>query len=75
MPNYNNGKVYKIVNNIDNMIYIGSTTCKLCNRMNVHRYNMNNNKNATLYKHMRKLGVHNFSIVLIENYPCSSKDQ
>ena len=24
---------------------------------------------------MRKLGVHNFLIVLIENYPCSSKDQ
>ena len=37
MPNYNNGKVYKIVNNIDNLIYIGSTTCSLSTRMSVHR--------------------------------------
>ena len=75
MPNYNNGKVYKIVNNIDNMIYIGSTTCHLCSRMNVHRCNTRNNKNATLYKHMHKLGIRNFYIVLIENYSCSNKDQ
>ena len=40
MPNYNNGKIYKIVNNIDNMIYIGSTTTKLCYRMEIHRCNM-----------------------------------
>ena len=76
MPNYNNGKVYKIVNNIDNMIYIGSTTTRLCQRMNVHRCHMrNNNNNATLYKHMRELGLENFTIVLIEDYSCNSKDQ
>ena len=74
MPNYNNGKIYKIVNNIDNMIYIGSTTTKLCYRMAVHRCHMDNN-NATLYQHMRKLGAHNFVIVLIEDYPCSNKNQ
>ena len=75
MPNYNNGKIYKIVNNIDNMIYIGSTTTKLCYRMAVHRCNMIKNKNATLYQHMRKLGIEYFTIVLIEEYPCSNKDQ
>ena len=76
MPNYNNGKIYKIVNNIDDMIYIGSTTTKLCYRMNVHKCHMNNNNNnSTLYKHMRKLGIHNFVIVLIEDYPCSNKNQ
>ena len=75
MPNYNNGKIYKIVNNIDNMVYIGSTTTKLCYRMAVHRCNMIKNKNATLYQHMRKLGIEYFTIVLIEEYPCSNKDQ
>ena len=58
------------------MVYIGSTTTKLCYRMNVHKCHMNNNNNnSTLYKHMRKLGIHNFVIVLIEDYPCSNKDQ
>ena len=74
MPNYNNGKIYKIVNNIDNMIYIGSTTCRLCSRMNVHRVFAKNNHNANLYRYMRELGITNFTIVLIENYPCSSKE-
>ena len=76
MPNYNNGKIYKIVNNIDNMIYIGSTTTKLCYRMSIHRCHMEyNNNNSTLYQHMRKLGIDNFKIVLIEEYPWSNKDQ
>ena len=75
MPNYKNGIIYKIVNNIDDMIYIGSTTTKLCYRMAVHRCNMRYNNNATLYQHMRKLGVNNFKIVLVEYYPCNSKDQ
>ena len=75
MPNYNNGKIYKIVNNIDDMVYIGSTTTKLCYRMAVHRCNMRNNYNATLYQHMRKIGLHNFTAVLIEDYPCQNKMQ
>jgi hypothetical protein len=76
MPaNYKNGIIYKIVNNIDDMIYIGSTTTKLCYRMAVHRCKMRNNYNATLYQHMRKIGIHNFTIVLIEDYPCQNKMQ
>ena len=76
MPaNYKNGIIYKIVNNIDDKIYIGSTTTKLCYRMAVHRCNMRNNYNATLYQHMRKIGIHNFTIVLIEDYPCQNKMQ
>ena len=38
MVNYNNGKIYKIENNIDDMIYIGSTTKQyLSQRMDKHR--------------------------------------
>ena len=43
--------------------------------MNVHRFKMRNNNTATLYKHMRKLGVKHFTIVLIEYYSCNNKDQ
>ena len=65
MPaNYKNGIIYKIVNNVDNMVYVGSTTTKLCYRMAVHRCNMRNNNNATLYKHMRKIGIDNFKSYL-----------
>ena len=30
MVNYNNGKIYKIINENNEIIYIGSTTQKLC---------------------------------------------
>ena len=37
MPNYKNGKIYKIVNDVDDCIYIGSTTLSLNMRMIYHR--------------------------------------
>ena len=43
--------------------------------MAVHRCKMNNYNNATLYKHMRKLGIEHFTIVLIEEYSCNNKEQ
>jgi hypothetical protein len=75
MPNYKNGKVYKLVNNIDNLIYIGSTTCRLSTRMALHRDRAKKNYNANIYKHMRKIGVDNFKIVLFEYCSCNSKDE
>ena len=32
-------------------------------------------KNIKLYKYMRELGIHNFNIVLIEYYKCTTKDE
>ena len=75
MPNYKNGKVYKLVNSIDNLIYIGSTTCRLSTRMSLHRLHAKKNYNANLYKHMNKLGINKFKIVLIEYCSCNSKDE
>ena len=37
MPDYKNGKIYKIVNDIDDYIYIGSTSLALNMRMIYHR--------------------------------------
>ena len=75
MPNYNNGKVYKLVNNIDNFIYIGSTTCSLSKRMSIHRSHAQRNHNTNICKHMRKIGIEHFKIVLIEEHSCTNKDQ
>jgi hypothetical protein len=37
MPDYENGKIYKLVNEVDDEIYIGSTTVRLCNRKSKHK--------------------------------------
>jgi predicted GIY-YIG superfamily endonuclease len=37
MPNYQNGKIYKICSSLTDKIYIGSTTNYLVRRMSDHR--------------------------------------
>ena len=76
MPNFQNSKIYKIVNDIEELIYIGSTTQKLCLRMGGHRTRAKNNQsNTKLYEHMRNLGIECFKIELIELYPCETVEQ
>ena len=82
MTNYNEGKIYKIESHLGDMIYIGSTTLKyLCDRMAGHRYyykkSMTDNsvKQLTSFKVFSEYGVENCKIVLIESYPCKSKDE
>lgn len=69
---YLNGKIYKIVNDLDDDIYIGSTTQNLNKRFGDHKSNIHNRK-CTLYKKMILLGTIHFTIELIEDYPCSTK--
>ena len=40
MPDYHKGKIYKILNTIDNEIYVGSTCELLSQRMARHRCSM-----------------------------------
>ena len=78
MPvNYQEGKIYKIYNTINDDIYIGSTTQKLCERMCQHRndYKINRRFNTHIYKAFREHGVENFFIELIEKCPCNDKDE
>ena len=75
MPNYTNGKIYKILNAIDDELYVGSTVEPLCKRMAKHRHNVNQSPHFKLYKHMINHGIDNFYIELIENYACSSKEE
>ena len=47
MPDYQNGKIYKITGTTDDgeeLIYIGSTTQKLCLRFGGHKRDMKNDK-------------------------------
>ena len=74
---YNHGKIYKIINNINEKIYIGSTTQQLSKRFYCHKSDAKNEykQNSPIYKAMNELGHEKFQIVLIELYSCSSKEE
>jgi group I intron endonuclease len=73
--NFNNGKIYKITNNINNEVYVGSTCDILRKRFVRHTIDMRNekNKHRPLFKLMNELGTDIFRIDLIEAYPCDDK--
>ena len=73
---YSKSKIYKIINDIDDYVYIGSTTERLSSRMAKHRFDMKKpQNNGKIYQHMRKYGPKYFHIVLIRNYSCTSKEE
>jgi hypothetical protein len=74
MVNYNNGKIYKIVDNTNGDIYIGSTTKQcLSYRLAEHVRKTKTGTNKCTSRHIIANG--DYSIVLIELYPCNSKDE
>lgn len=81
MTNYNNGKIYKIESSLGDKVYYGSTTKQyLSQRMTRHRgsYNMWLEGKCNLvmaYKLFDEYGIENCKIVLVENYPCKTKDE
>jgi len=74
---YKNGRIYKILNYIDDDIYVGSTCQPLSKRMAKHRSSINSTTKGhrALYAKMRELGVEQFYIELIEECPCDNKEQ
>ena len=73
MSKYQNGKIYKIVNSIDKLIYVGSTIKSLSQRFSVHKCDAKRSPERKLYKHFAKYGIHHFEIKLIKKYPCNNK--
>lgn len=76
-PNYQNGKIYKIVNTENDIVYIGSTTQEyLFNRMTGHRQRARSlQRTCPLYTAMMQIGVEKFFIELIKLRPCDSRDE
>lgn len=83
MPDYSKSKIYKIVANTDEEYspYIGSTVKQyLRQRFAVHKSNYINYKNGktnftSSYLLFDKYGIENCEIVLVEDYPCATKDE
>jgi hypothetical protein len=78
---YNNTKIYKIVSDLGDKVYIGTTTKQyLSQRMQGHRANYKTwqktgKRRCTSFEIFDEYGVENCKIVLIELFPCTTKDE
>jgi len=75
---YTKGKIYKIVCDTTGLTYIGSTIQGLSSRISGHRadYKSYLNKKRTNYvTSFDILKNNNYKIILIENFPCNSKEE
>ena len=68
-------RVYKIINDVDDLVYIGSTRQILCKRLTNHRHDAKSGNEAALYAHMRKIGTERFKILCIREYKDISKER
>ena len=78
MPDYQLGKIYKIECNVTGKLYIGST-CEpiLARRLAQHvgNYKCYLNGKSNYVSSFDILQNEDYDIVLIESYPCNSKDE
>lgn len=74
---YWSGKIYKIINNTTSQFYIGSTTKKIEHRFQEHISCSKNEEkySAKIYKHMRETDIDDWSVSLIQIFPCETKDE
>lgn len=76
MPvNYQLGKIYTLVNDVNDIVYVGSTAQKyLCQRMGKH---VSDSKAGTspIYTAMQEIGPDHFRLILHHAFSCNSKDE
>lgn len=73
---YSRGVIYKIVNSVDDMEYFGSTAQKYYKqRWAKHTYDARHGNTAPVFQHMRKVGIDNCRMVLLEKYPCKDEKE
>lgn len=75
MPDFLQGKIYKLFDNTNSNAYIGSTTMTLKQRLKKHERDYVNFLNGK-YGSMTSFEIiknNNYSISLLENFPCNSK--
>ena len=79
MPNYQNGKIYELVDLTNNNKYYGSTVQDLKLRKSGHvrdyKKYLNENKNYSYISSFEIIKNNNYEIYLVEEYPCNSKSE
>ncbi len=75
--NFKNAKIYKITNNCNDEIYIGSTCDSLSKRFSSHKRAAieGKNQNRPFYKLINELGIECFRIDLIEEWEANDKQE
>jgi len=71
MPDYSKGKIYRIVCDTSGEVYYGSTIQSLSMRLTGHKVDAKRSRCSS--KQIIDRG--NYSIVLVEEYPCENKEQ
>ena len=74
---FGKGKIYKITNDYNDDVYVGSTCDLLTKRFSSHKANskFNTTRNIPIYKLINEIGFERFRIELIEDYPSQDKYQ
>ena len=75
MPNYQLGKIYKIISQETEKIYIGSTSLKYLSERFAHHRCTFNNQLIHKISSAEILKFNDAKIILIETFPCNSKDE
>jgi group I intron endonuclease len=75
MVNYSSSKIYRIVNDVDDFEYVGSTTQPLSKRLVGHQTDAKKYPERRLYRHFLEIGWEHVKIILIEEYSCENKEQ
>ena len=77
MPSFSNSRIYKLVNDVDNKIYVGSTTQPLHQRFSGHKRASRSKPNRHVYQHITAIGgFSHVRIIQIEEFKtCENKNQ
>ena len=69
---YSKGKIYKITNDYNDDVYVGSTCDTLVKRFSLHKIESTNerSKHRKIYNAFNEIGFERFRIELLEDYPC-----
>ena len=73
MPDYQNGKIYKLWSPSKNLVYYGSTTQTLSQRLASHIRDNKRENHQCISKLV--LECEDYKIELVEEYPCNNKQQ
>jgi len=77
MPDYQKGKIYKIISPSKNLVYYGSTTQTLSQRLTDHikHYKYYNDNKKPFLSSFLVIECEDYKIELVEEYPCNNKQQ
>jgi len=73
--NLSDAKIYKLVNKVDDAVYVGSTCIMLEERLQWHQHCAVEKPAVKVYKHFNAIGWEHVRIELIEECSCTSYDE